>query len=98
MYNKHFDPDDKLSELRREEEERRREEEERRREEEEIRREEEERRREEEQEKNKNKNLLNIINDDLEIFMVIKKENPIGIIELENCYCKLIIIDKKKWK
>lgn len=64
-----------------------------------LRREEEERRREEEeQEKNKNKNLLNIINDDVEIFMVNKKEHPTGIIELENCYCKLIIIDKKKWK
>jgi hypothetical protein len=35
---------------------------------------------------------------DIQLFIVKKKNSPTGLIELENDYCKIIVIDKNKWK
>lgn len=35
---------------------------------------------------------------DIQLYIVKKKNSPTGIIELENDYCKIIVIDKNKWK
>jgi hypothetical protein len=34
----------------------------------------------------------------IQLFIVKKKNSPTGLIELENDYCKIIVIDKNKWK
>jgi uncharacterized protein YaiL (DUF2058 family) len=34
----------------------------------------------------------------MEIYILKKKNNPTGIYELENEFCKIVIIDKNKWK
>jgi predicted nucleic acid-binding Zn-ribbon protein len=67
MENKLFNPDEKLSQLRREQKE------------------------QEEQIEDKT-------DPDIQLFFMKKKNSPTGIIELENDYCKIILIDKNKWK
>ena len=34
----------------------------------------------------------------MEIYILKKKSNPTGIYELENEFCKILIINKNKWK
>jgi hypothetical protein len=34
----------------------------------------------------------------MEIYILKKKNNPTGIYELENEFCKILIINKNKWK
>ena len=67
MNNKFFNPDDKLSERRRDILE------------------------QEEQIEDKT-------DPDIQLFIMKKKNSPTGLIELENDYCKIIVIDKNKWK
>jgi hypothetical protein len=76
MNNKLFNPDDKLSEMRRD-----------------ILEQEEEDEDKEEEEQIEDKSDPNI-----QLFIVKKKNSPTGLIELENDYCKIIVIDKNKWK
>jgi hypothetical protein len=67
MNNKFFNPDDKLSERRRDILE------------------------QEEQIEDKT-------DPDIQLFIMKKKNSPTGLIELENDYCKIIVIDTNKWK
>jgi hypothetical protein len=70
MNNKFFNPDDKLSE----------------------------RRRDMLEQEESRETPLEETPPDIQLFIMKKKNSPTGLIELENDYCKIIIIDKNKWK